>query len=103
MSKLIWDKKRETFVPAMEYYLSVAGSKKSNMPCPHIISDSIEVKSMADGQVYSSKSELRRSYKQHGYVEIGNEEIRPPKKPAPNKNEIKDTVKKAFAAVGISD
>lgn len=45
----------------------------SDLPSPHFISDSIEIQSMHDGQIYTSKSRLRSEYKAHGVIEIGNE------------------------------
>lgn len=50
----------------------------------HIIGDQCEHISPADGKGYSSKSAYRRSLKEHGMVEIGNDRIEPkPFKPTP--------------------
>lgn len=38
-----------------------------------IISDDCEVKSMADGKFYTSKSKLRREYRARGFIEAGSE------------------------------
>jgi hypothetical protein len=32
-----------------------------------------DIKSMADGKIYSSKSEMRKVYKRKGLLEVGNE------------------------------
>ena len=49
---------------------------------PSIITDSIEVRSMANGQVYDSKSQYRADLKARGLVELGNEQLkRPPPEP----------------------
>lgn len=46
---------------------------RSGLATPMIISDTTEVKSMGDGKVYTSKSGLRRSYKEQGFVELGSD------------------------------
>lgn len=73
----------------------------SSLPRPMVISDYTEVKSMVDGKTYTSKALLRQSYKAKGYVEVGNEELKPPPKPAPDKKAIRESVRKAAARVGI--
>jgi len=50
----------------------------------HIIADECEHISPADGKGYSSKSAYRRSLKDHGMVELGNDRIEPkPFRPTP--------------------
>lgn len=53
--------------------------KKSiyDVNAPVVIRDEIigGIESMVDGRVYDSKSALRRSYKQHGVIEKGNDRI----------------------------
>lgn len=83
---------------------SIAGAPiraASDLPRPMVISDYTEVKSMVDGKTYTSKALLRQSYKAKGYVEVGNEEMKPPPKPAPDKKAIRESVRKAAARVGI--
>lgn len=47
---------------------------RSLLPAPMLNMDSIgDLRSMADGKVYSSKSALRRGYKAAGVVEVGGE------------------------------
>lgn len=74
---------------------------RSELPFPMIVSDQIELQSQVDGKIYTSKSALRRSYRERGYVEIGNEELKP--KPAfkPDRKAIRNSVGKALAQVGI--
>lgn len=79
-----------------------APDRRSDLPCPHIMSDQIEVRSMVDGKTYTSKAALRQSYRAGGYVEVGNEEMKAPPKPAPDRKGISEAVGKAFARVGIS-
>jgi hypothetical protein len=57
---------------------------------------------MADGEFYTSKAKLRRSYRELGYIEIGNEVQTPPKRKRADKREISDSVEKAFARAGVS-
>jgi len=47
---------------------------RSHLPAPMLNMDSIgDLRSMADGRVYSSKSALRRGYKAAGVVEVGDQ------------------------------
>lgn len=79
----------------------------SSLPSPMIISDHIEtVQSMADGNFYSSKSSLRKTYKPSGnpdgasYVELGNEKISAP--PAAKQvGSIKESIMKAKQRIGL--
>lgn len=73
----------------------------SDLPAPQIITDSVEVKSMVDGKIYTSKSALRRSYREKGYIEVGNEKLTPPPKPKPDRKKISESVGRAFSRVGI--
>jgi len=75
--------------------------RRSDLPSPMVISDQVEVKSMVDGKVYTSKSSLRKSYREKGYVEVGNEEQKPPKRKSGRKG-IRESVEKAFAQTGIN-
>lgn len=84
------------------YYASKPAPKRSSLPAPMVMSDTVEVKSMVDGKVYTSKAALRQSYRASGYVEVGNEPLKPPPKPKPDRKAISDSVGKAFARAGIS-
>jgi hypothetical protein len=48
-------------------------SRSERVAAPMLIPDTIEMRSMADGKVYTSKSHYRQSLKAHGYREVGNE------------------------------
>jgi len=66
---------------------------------PAIIRDSIDpLRSMADGRLYDSKSQMRRAYKELGYEELGNDAplTPPPYKPDPT---IVDDVAQAYQMV----
>jgi hypothetical protein len=57
------------------------------------------VQSMVDGKIYTSKSAMRRHYKETGHIEIGNDAARhkPFVRPKPDRKAIKDTVAQAEA------
>lgn len=84
-------------------------SKRSNIPCPMLIADTIEpTKSMADGKYYTSKQELRGTYKASGnpqgveYIELGNDQNYNAPKGGHVKIEdaqVKDLIAQADAAV----
>jgi hypothetical protein len=74
---------------------------RSALPGPMVISDAVEVKSMVDGAIYTSKSALRRSYRERGYVEVGNEEMKPRPKPRADRKGIKAAVRRAASQVGL--
>lgn len=74
---------------------------RSHLPAPMVIGDSVEIKSMVDGKIYTSKSALRKSYRERGYVEVGNEKLTPAPKPAPDRKAIREAVGKAMSRVGI--
>lgn len=50
--------------------------KKSNLPCPMVISDSMPDTEHVNGNFYSSKSAYRAVTKANGYVEVGNDPSR---------------------------
>lgn len=84
-------------------------SQRSDLPCPMIMGDTIEpTRSMATGEMFTSKSKLRATYKPDGnpqgvrFNEVGNEPLKPAPKPKPDRKAISDSVDKAFAKAGIS-
>lgn len=99
----VFDRSIGQLVPADEFYArKYATVATSDLPCPMIQTDGIEIKSMVDGQIYTSKAALRRSYREKGYVEVGNEELKPPPKPAPDRKGIRESAARALSQVGIS-
>jgi len=62
-------------------YEEIAFQRKSNqgeLACPMIISDTQPaLRSMTDGKIYDSKSEMRKEYRRAGVVEVGNEKQKP--------------------------
>ena len=76
---------------------------RSDLPFPAIMSDCIEVQSQVDGKTYTSKSALRRSYREQGYVEVGNEWLNSePKKPEPkvDRKAVRNSVGRAMTRAG---
>lgn len=73
---------------------------QASSPAPHYISDIMpETRHMADGQLYTSKSQFRKTTKAYGCVEIGNE-LPTMNKPRPhvelNPRQRRDDIRRAF-------
>jgi len=73
--------------------------QRSDLPMPTVISDNIEVKSMVDGQTYTSKRDLRRSYRENGVVEVGSEKAKPQTRKKPKG--VRESIKKAIAQTNL--
>ena len=73
--------------------------KRSDLASPIIINDNTEVKSMVDGKTYTSKRALRRSYRDNGVIEVGNEKPKPKKRVKPKG--VRDSIKKAIAQANL--
>lgn len=99
--KWIYDYSKGELVEASEYHRTPP--KRSSLPAPMVIGDTIEegVQSQLDGKTYTSKSELRKTYRQAGVTEIGNDSARhkPFVKPKPDRKAIRTSVEKAAARV----
>lgn len=82
--RYIWDREAGELVTAAEFYSKPRPDNRSGLPRPYIAGDTMEVQSMADGQVYTSKAKYRQSLRALGMTEVGNdssinpENIRPP-------------------------
>lgn len=73
---------------------------RSALPMPMISGDHMDpVQSQLDGKYYDSKSALRRTYKQAGVVEVGNDpaRLRPAPKPKSDEAAVRQSIDKAFA------
>jgi len=63
-------------VDADEYYAEKhATIARSHLPTPRILADNIEIRSMHDGEMYTSKGKLREAYRAAGVEEVGNEKL----------------------------
>lgn len=65
-----------------------------------VISDYLEASSPISGEMFTSKSDLRRHYKTNGVVEVGNDKITPRDNDDRPIAEIEADVAKAFTALG---
>jgi hypothetical protein len=50
---------------------------RSQLPCPHVISDTMDALEQVDGRFYTSKSQFRAVGRALGLTEVGNEKPRP--------------------------
>jgi hypothetical protein len=84
--------------------IPVRKDSRSHLPSPMFIADTMEpVKSMLDGKMYDSKRNLRKTYKEAGVIEVGNDPamFRPRKRPPPDEKAIARSVDKAFSQAGL--
>lgn len=74
---------------------SLPHPKRSALPCPMIISDKVEYRSMMTGEMITSRSQHRDHLKRHGVIEVGEERPKIADKDAlkkRRKKEIKETL-----------
>ncbi len=78
----------------------VVAVNRSHLSTPVVITDAMDpVRSQLDGKMYDSKARLRRTYKEGGVVELGNDApLTRPVHPEPDAKEIRDVVEKSMAA-----
>ena len=75
---------------------------RADLAAPMLITDCMTpVQSMLDGAMYDSKAKLRRTYKQAGMVEVGNEKPKARKPRKPDRKSIDATVEKALSRTGF--
>ena len=104
----VWDDMAEAMVPRDEYLARKANqSKRGDFACPMLSLDTMEpVQSQLDGKLYDSKAALRRTYKEHGVIEVGNDssvlEPKPREVPRPDRNKIREAVGKAVSRVNLT-
>ncbi|WP_106797291.1 hypothetical protein [Rhizobium sp. H4] len=70
---------------------------RSDLPAPHFVSDSIDIRSMHDGRRYTSKAKLRAEYRSAGVEEIGNEKPQPIEKPKADRKAIRNELRRVYA------
>jgi hypothetical protein len=61
---------------------------RSELPCPHVISDEMPAVEQVDGRFYTSKSRFRAVGRANGLTEVGNEKPKPTKR-STDKTEVK--------------
>ena len=70
---------------------------RSDLPLPHVISDTMPPTEQVDGKFYTSKREFRRVGKSLGLIEVGNEKPHLKKRTTPPKGERIKSIRKAIA------
>jgi len=81
---------------------NVPEPKRAGFPTPYTVSDVMQgAQSQLDGKMYDSKSQLRKTYRDAGVIEVGNDPARLRKKERtkPDKQGIRDSIKKAAEIV----
>jgi hypothetical protein len=68
----VFDRDSGELVPSGQFYArKFSGVARSDVPCPRIVSDCIELQSMADGKTYTSKRAYYDSLKRSGHEIVG--------------------------------
>ena len=101
----VYDKATGQLVERDAYYASRPRPARSALPCPMVIPDNIEIKSMTDGRIYTSKRALRAAYRKQGYIEVGDawdKKLPEPPKPKIDAKERRLDIAKAFSRAGVS-
>jgi len=88
------------------FYISESGELTAGYPpskvqrfgtAPAFIGDDMpSTLNHADNKYYTSKSKFRASTKAHGFIEVGNEKIKPAKRREPDLKAIEASVAKAY-------
>jgi hypothetical protein len=79
---------------------------RSELPCPHIISDEMPPVEQVDGRFYTSKARFRAVGRDHGLTEVGNEKPRPVKRStdqAKVKTERRHALRRAIERYGAGE
>jgi hypothetical protein len=83
-----------------EFELAPPKPSITAVPAPFVIRDEIigGIESMVDGKIYDSKSRLRRSYKENGVIEKGDDRVARQRQQTREEleKEIRDDAEKAF-------
>jgi hypothetical protein len=69
----VWDREAHKLVPAAEYYSRPHLDTRSALGRPYVIGDGCEIKSMANGEMYTSKAKYRADLRAMGFTEVGND------------------------------
>lgn len=99
-ASFVFDRATGELVDRDEFYSRQPALARSNLPCPMLMTDHMDpVQSMVDGRMYDSKSALRRTYRQAGVIEVGNDpaRLRPRQKPKIDRKAIKASLDRAEA------
>ena len=70
---------------------------RSSLPCPHVVTDTMDPTEQVDGRFYSSKSAFRAKGRELGLTEVGNEKVKPRRYRGPSKAERRADLERAAA------
>lgn len=76
--------------------------QRADLPCPMLISDTMDAAEHVDGRFYTSKSEFRKVTRANGLIEVGNEKIprgKPKMSKAAREAGINQAVERAAARI----
>ena len=96
----IYDNERRELIPKDEYVRP--SPKRSSLPSPGIIGDTMDpVENQLDGKLYDSKSELRKTYRRAGVLEVGNDpqRLKPFKRKPHDRKAVRTSIEKTRARV----
>ncbi|MEM9053880.1 MAG: hypothetical protein AAGB16_01025 [Pseudomonadota bacterium] len=84
----------------------IPDNRNYDLAAPSVVNDSIELQSMADGKMYTSKRVMARESRARGFVEVGNEDpgahrVKPDTKK--HREEVKAAVHKAASEVSLKN
>lgn len=94
MARFVWDRSRDAFVPAAEFYAARRPEAASDHPRPYVIGDIEPYRSVATGEFITSRSHHRDMLRAHGLQEVGNERLAP--RPAYEPSGIAQDIKKSI-------
>lgn len=92
-----WHSLEEAWPEECHGHFGSPNTKRSDLAAPNFIKDEMPaLQSQLSGKMYDSKSALRKEYKAHGAVEIGNEQPKPQasKRPMITKNDVGEAINK---------
>lgn len=72
---------------------------RSGLAFPMVVTDTMPPLEHVDGKFYDSKRAFRAVTRREGYVEIGNEKLKPFQRKAPDREAIRASLRRAKAAL----
>jgi len=76
---------------------------RSDLACPRVATDTMDLTEHVDGKFYDSKSQFRAVTKANGMIEVGNDpaRLRPIQRPKADPKARREAVAKAVAQAGL--
>ena len=76
---------------------------RSDLACPRVSTDTMDLTEHVNGQYYDSKSQFRAVSKENGLIEVGNDpaRLRPKAKAIPDRQARREAIKQAIAQAGL--